>query len=255
MRYSHNLSHASASSMSSFLYFCKFHHLKWLPLVRSLAAHILASLCMGVACVVLVLHYMHFRERRDIHLTHPPGSIGSALALTAHSGFGELLLPYDNVEEFSRALAPLRFCLDRRTGAIVVDDNSIMYAEKVRAPLVRPIRDETVMTLIGKDEPVGLKSSSGAEQYNDSESFEIRTPSLNSPDICSSDAAQASFFNFRSSVSLIPTPGAVSKRHPTYVCHCLPMKVRECSFIHGLRRNRSYRAFGLLPWGVCCLAP
>ncbi|KAH9974846.1 hypothetical protein BJV77DRAFT_637007 [Russula vinacea] len=84
--------------------------------VESVAAHILASICIGVACVVLVLHYMHFRERRDIHLAHCPGSIGSALALTAHSGFGELLLPYDNAEEFSRALASFRFCLDRRTG-------------------------------------------------------------------------------------------------------------------------------------------
>jgi hypothetical protein len=116
--------------------------------------------------VVFVLQYMHFRERRDIHLAHCPGSIGSALALTAHSGFGGLLLPYDNMEEFSRALASFRFCLDRRTGAIVVDDNSIAYAGKLPPPLVKPIRDdsdETMMTLIEKDESVGLKSSSGAE--------------------------------------------------------------------------------------------
>jgi hypothetical protein len=113
--------------------------------------------------VVLVLHYMHFRERRDIHLAHCPGSIGSALALTAHSGFGELLLPYDNAEEFSHALASFRFCLDRRTGAIVVDDNYIAYAGKLRAPLVRPVSDESTMALIGKDEAVGLKASSGDE--------------------------------------------------------------------------------------------
>ena len=85
------------------------------------------------------------------------------MALTAHSGFGELLLPYDSPEEFSRALAPLRFCLDRRTGAIVVDDNSIAYAGKLPPPLVKPIRDETMMTLMEKDESVGLKSSAGAE--------------------------------------------------------------------------------------------
>jgi hypothetical protein len=109
-----------------------------------------------VAGAVLVLHYLHFRERRDIYLAHPPGSIGSALALTAHSGFGELLLPYDNMEAFSRALAPFRFCLDRRTGAIVVDDNSIAYAGEMPAP---PVRDETMMTLISKDEPGGLKAS------------------------------------------------------------------------------------------------
>ena len=113
--------------------------------------------------MVFVLHYLHFRERRDIYLAHCPGSIGSALALTAHSGFGELLLPYNSPEEFSRALAPLRFCLDHRTGAIVVDDNSIAYAGKLPPPLVKPIRDGTMMTLIEKDESVGLKSSAGAE--------------------------------------------------------------------------------------------
>ena len=76
------------------------------------------------------------------------------MALTAHSGIGELLLPYDSPEEFSRALAPLRFCLDRRTGAIVVDDTSIAYAGKLLPPLARPVRDETMMTLIGKDESI-----------------------------------------------------------------------------------------------------
>jgi hypothetical protein len=131
--------------------------------VQSLAAHVLATICMGVASVVLVLHYMHFRQRRDVNLTHPPGSIGSAMALTAHSGFGELLLPYDNMEAFSRALAPLRFCLDRRTGAIVVDDNSIAYAGGLPASLMRSVRDETMMTLIGKDQPAGRKTSSVAE--------------------------------------------------------------------------------------------
>ena len=60
------------------------------------------------------------------------------------------------MEAFSRALAPFRFCLDRRTGAIVVDDNSIAYAGEMPAP---PVRDETMMTLISKDEPGGLKAS------------------------------------------------------------------------------------------------
>lgn len=99
------------------------------------------------AAIVIVLHFWHFRERRDIYLAHPPGSIGSAVALTSHSGFGELLMPYDNVSTFSRALAPLRFRLDRRTGAIVVDDSAIAYAGESST---QTARDETMMTLIGK---------------------------------------------------------------------------------------------------------
>jgi hypothetical protein len=69
------------------------------------------------------------------------------MALTSHSGFGELLLPYDDDAEFSRALASLRFCLDKRTGAIVVDDSDIAYGGE--AP-THAIADETMMTLIGK---------------------------------------------------------------------------------------------------------
>jgi hypothetical protein len=102
---------------------------------------------MGVASVVLGLHYLHFRRRRDIYLAHPPGSIASAMALTAHSGFGEVLRPYDNKEAFSRALAPLRFCLDSRTGAIVVDDSTVAYAGDLPP---QAVRDET-MTLMSKE--------------------------------------------------------------------------------------------------------
>jgi hypothetical protein len=67
------------------------------------------------------------------------------VALTSHSGFGELLLPYDNIATFSRALAPLRFALDKRTGAIVVDDSRVAFGD----PPTQVARDETMMTLMG----------------------------------------------------------------------------------------------------------
>ena len=113
---------------------------------------------MGIASVVLVLHYMHFRQRRDVYLAHPPGTIASSIALAAHSGFGELMLPYDNQAALGRALEPFRFCLDRRTGAIVVDDSAFAYAGDLPAP---PTRDETMMTLITrKDSPPERMDSS-----------------------------------------------------------------------------------------------
>jgi hypothetical protein len=88
---------------------------------------------MLVAVVTLGLHLWHVRQRRNVYLTQLPGSIGSAVALTSHSGFGQLLMPYDDRVACSRALAPFRFGLDRRTGAIVVDDS---------------IKDESVTTSI-----------------------------------------------------------------------------------------------------------
>ena len=137
------------------MYFCAFRHLTWPTNInRPVPAHLLALLCMGVASVVLGLHYVHLQRRRDIYLAHPPGSIASAMALTAHSGFGEVLMPYDNAKTFSRALAPLRFCLDRRTGAIVVDDSTVAYAGVLPA---QAVRDESTVTLISKNPPAPRK--------------------------------------------------------------------------------------------------
>ena len=46
--------------------------------------------------------------------------------MTAHSGFGELLYPYDDKATMRRKLANLRFSLDQRTGAIVADEYGYM---------------------------------------------------------------------------------------------------------------------------------
>jgi hypothetical protein len=113
---------------------------------------------MLTAGVVLVLHFMHFRQRRDLYLAHPPGSIASAMALTSHSGFGDLLMPYDNQAALSRTLAALRFCIDKRTGSIVVDDSAIAYGGEAPMPA---IADETMMTLIGKGQQHQREDSAG----------------------------------------------------------------------------------------------
>jgi hypothetical protein len=42
--------------------------------------------------------------------------------LTARSGFGDLLLPYDNTKELDKKLQGIKFRLDKRTGAIVADE-------------------------------------------------------------------------------------------------------------------------------------
>lgn len=57
-------------------------------------------------------------------------------------------MPYDNAQTLSHSLAPLRFSLDRRTGAIVVDDSKVAYVGETSA---QASRDETMMTLIGRD--------------------------------------------------------------------------------------------------------
>jgi hypothetical protein len=134
-----------------------------MPFTSYFPTHLLVVLCILVAAATLIVHWLHYRQRRDIYLAHPPGSIGSSVALTSHSGFGQLLMPYDNAAALSRALAPLRFCLDKRTGAIVVDDSTIAHADEMST---QAVRDETMMTLMR-----------GGQQYRREDSFVVDSPS------------------------------------------------------------------------------
>jgi hypothetical protein len=145
---SHNLSRTLLSRMS-FPSHSRVSYIIMMRIIRSLPTHLLASLCVLVAGVTLRLHWLHVRQRRDIYLTHMPGSIGSAVALTSHSGFGQLLMPYDDRAAYSRALAPLRFRLDRRTGAIVVDDSTTPAdTDSMEMASLAAVKDETRSTAI-----------------------------------------------------------------------------------------------------------
>lgn len=94
-----------------------------LHLTRALPAHLLSVLfiCIGITC--LIVHILHQRTRRNLWLTSPPGSIAAIASLTSRSGFGELLLPYDDVSRMKSNLAGLTFRLDRRTGAILAEED------------------------------------------------------------------------------------------------------------------------------------
>ncbi|KAG1748155.1 hypothetical protein EDB19DRAFT_1905206 [Suillus lakei] len=91
--------------------------------IETLPAHLLSVLfiCIGIAS--LIVHILHKRSRRNLWLTSPPGSIAAIVSLTSRSGFGDLLLPYDNVSRMKSNLAGLTFRLDKRTGAIVAEED------------------------------------------------------------------------------------------------------------------------------------
>lgn len=76
---------------------------------------------IGITC--LIIHILHKRTRRNLWLTSPPGSIAAIVSLTSRSGFGQLILPYDDEERMKNNFAGLTFRLDRRTGAIVAEED------------------------------------------------------------------------------------------------------------------------------------
>ncbi|KZV65640.1 hypothetical protein PENSPDRAFT_703321 [Peniophora sp. CONT] len=93
-------------------------------IVEPLPAHALSIVSIICGLICIAVHLYHHRARRNVYLPHHPGDIASAVAMTAHSGFGELLYPYDNDSTIAGKLDGLRFRLDRRTSAIVVDSDS-----------------------------------------------------------------------------------------------------------------------------------
>ncbi|EED79611.1 predicted protein [Postia placenta Mad-698-R] len=56
--------------------------------IDTLAAHFLAMGLLTVGVVGAIIHYLHLPYRRRLHLTAPPGSIATSVALAFHSGFG-----------------------------------------------------------------------------------------------------------------------------------------------------------------------
>ncbi|KAN0078157.1 hypothetical protein V8E55_010214 [Tylopilus felleus] len=91
--------------------------------IEALPALILSPLLIVIGLVGFGTHLLHRRSRRNLWLTTPPGSIASIVALTSRSGFGQLLLPYDDQKRMQENLAGLTFRMDERTGAIVAEDD------------------------------------------------------------------------------------------------------------------------------------
>ncbi|KAK0447415.1 uncharacterized protein EV420DRAFT_1276276 [Desarmillaria tabescens] len=91
--------------------------------INSLPGHVLALLLFVIGFIGTFLHIINRRQRRHLFIASPPGSIGGIVSMTSHSGFGQLLVPYDSEESIERKLTGLRFRLDKRTGAIVAEDD------------------------------------------------------------------------------------------------------------------------------------
>ncbi|EIW84409.1 hypothetical protein CONPUDRAFT_151431 [Coniophora puteana RWD-64-598 SS2] len=118
----------------------------------SCSSHALVAFLLAIGSIGLLLHWTHARARSQLHLTASPGSIGAAAALVSRSGFGELLLPYDNEKRMEEKLTGLEFGIDSRTGAIMAIENdaSLGYQHEDEGP------DGDMLLGIYKPAPSGI---------------------------------------------------------------------------------------------------
>ena len=93
-----------------------------LALYSPLPAHILAITLILTGLIGTFLQVIGRRRRNRLLLAAPIGNMASTIALTSRSGFGELLLPYDDELTLEKKLGGLRFQLDKRTGAIIAEE-------------------------------------------------------------------------------------------------------------------------------------
>lgn len=111
---------------------------------------------------MFIVAVVHHRIRKGVFLAAPPGSIASAIALTSHSGFGIYLVPYDTEVNITTKLDGLLFSFDKRTGAVICEDNPKLRAALASAGMeptdVEGVRkktgsvssqEETEMALLG----------------------------------------------------------------------------------------------------------
>ncbi|KAJ3572065.1 hypothetical protein NP233_g3339 [Leucocoprinus birnbaumii] len=133
--------------------------------IDPLPGHVLALLLLLIGVVGIVVRFINYRQRRKLLLAAPPGTIASITALTARSGFGELILPYDDESQLEKKLEGIKFRLDRRTGAIVADDvPSEDYTGMGR--------DYAMLSLLGKqNERLSQHSTSSQVAYQTAASF------------------------------------------------------------------------------------
>ncbi|KAJ7034666.1 hypothetical protein C8F04DRAFT_1182944 [Mycena alexandri] len=119
-------------------------------------AHILAFLLFASGFLGVFLQIINRRQRRNLFLAATAWVNRGCSRLTSRSGFGDLLLPYDDITTIEKKLDGLRFRLDKRTGAILADDYEPTADDSFRGP------DDAMMSLLGHREP--MQSSSQLAQ-------------------------------------------------------------------------------------------
>ena len=126
-----------------------------------LACSLLSAALIIVGLIGLVLHAFHLRIRREsgLYLTTEPGTIATSIALTSHSGFGQLLYPYDDRDTMEKKLQGFRFSLDKRSGAIVADEDESDWEPEFRPASLR-------MSILKENKENGDKNPLGNAMMN-----------------------------------------------------------------------------------------
>ncbi|KAK7036712.1 hypothetical protein VNI00_011377 [Paramarasmius palmivorus] len=134
--------------------------------INPIPGHVLALIMFLIGCIGIFLHIIHRRQRKGLFLAAPPGTIAAIMSITSHSGFGQLLMPYDKEDTMRDKLSELRFRLDRRTGALVADDAPVSLKS------MKQNRDEAMQALLGGHEKVNTSSKADIGDSSTRAAFE-----------------------------------------------------------------------------------
>jgi len=89
--------------------------------MSKVAVHLLAVAMILLAFFGTLIHLFHRADRQDLHLTHQPGTIASAVSIGAQTGMGNLLAGRQRDEEISQVLQNKKFRIHPQTMKIVME--------------------------------------------------------------------------------------------------------------------------------------
>lgn len=104
----------------------------WMPRlwIDPFACHVLVALILFTAISMSIIQYLHRRDRSQLFLAGPTGSIASDVSLTSSAKFGLLLNAGDTEEDLERKLHGMRFGIERATGQIIVESEKVNHIPK-----------------------------------------------------------------------------------------------------------------------------
>jgi len=89
--------------------------------LSEVAVHLEVSALLVLAFITTIIQILHSQSRQDLYLRHEPGTIASAVSISAQTPLANLLDGQQKEEDFHRALDNKKFRIDPQTMKILME--------------------------------------------------------------------------------------------------------------------------------------